>query len=1327
MDRQTKDGVCQPIKQILNQEERERERVCESVHGTTKGTMGKGRKSGKVRFDGIDVAAMVAEMNSGLLGRRIINIYDGVSDADSFLFKLDGGNSSTEKAVLFMESGIRFHTTKHQASLQQEGMPSPFTSKLRKHLRGLRLEKVAQLGNFDRVVNFVFGTGESRHTIVLELYARGNLLMTDGNYKILALLRSHDYDEVQVKAGQVYPVTYATSITNESKGLLGMTDKEATKWFDGVLAPNGPETDQPNNGKSSSTSMPLKALLLKPSSGVHHYGPSLLEHCLLCANLDPMTKVVGGNVSASLPLEAVGKMLASLRDEGSQQLEALSGKGCPGYVFYREKHPKTNAAENDSNGKENEPGKVLEEFQPNLLKQHEGRLRMDFPTFAAAVDGFFANLGEQRRTLRAEAAENAAKERLEKVRKDQEGRVESLQAEQEKLRAQAKLVQIHADEVEKVLIVVNSALDNGMDWEGLDRLVEVEKENGNPVAMLIKRLNLKDNEVVLSLEDTYGDLFQHSKTNRADVTVSLSETAHSNARSMFDKYRAFKEKSEKTLENAEKAMKAAEANAKRQLAEAQRKTKLSVVVGGARKTHWFEKFHWFITSDNYLVLAGKDAHQNEMLVKRYLRPGDAYLHADVHGAASCVLRAKQRRMKNGKVKTLPLSDQALREAGSFTICRSSAWNSRMVTSAWWVEPHQVSKTAPTGEYLTVGSFMIRGKKNFLPPSQLEMGLAVVFRLGDDDSLHRHKNDRRDFALLNLEEEDDDDDDDEEKSQEERVGDSNKKKNGKGVGTTNSANNDNRGDASTGDNKTVKNDGNGNPHQDQSGLDQEEQNESSDWVVDTSIGETIAEKNTNDKTDIGTNASQVSGTEPRPVPTSPQDQEQPVETKQQQRMNECATPARKKKGLSVRERKPVKKYGSLEAAEAALEARKQTEKAKGDDNNSSMSVVSDTASLITSDSQASVQQSKRGRRGKLKKMAKKYADQDDEDRALALMALHGGEKRHRDDAEGNTTNDETGKDTLQSQAASQTAALLVKNPEEVAQEVLSKDLYALLSECITEDRVEAVNDGTSTSKTKTTPTKPNADVIADADEDSSSSIVVRWDKFDADIIEQLASLESEEQKETAVKRLRQLVMSSTVDNYSSSLSGIIRTIKKYGHESVSAQTKDNGNSTNNRNDGTMNGNGKDDQDWKDVLEEEGVVDRGDGTDEGDAVDDTAEISKLTGKPLPEDLLLYALPFCAPYQTLSQYKYRVKLTPGNLKKGKAAKQCLEMFYQSARGSSSKEASAPDNTVDFIKAVPDGEWAQSMMGDVKITAAGANKTVKRQKQGKQKQKQKQKKGKK
>ena len=61
------------------------------------------------------------------------------------------------------------------------------------------------------------------------------------------------------------------------------------------------------------------------------------------------------------------------------------------------------------------------------------------------------------------------------------------------------------------------------------------------------------------------------------------------------------------------------------------------------------------------------------------------------------------------------------------VCYSSAWEARIITSAWWVYNHQVwvgclvlrlleymcddfhvSKTAPTGEYLTTGSFMIRG-------------------------------------------------------------------------------------------------------------------------------------------------------------------------------------------------------------------------------------------------------------------------------------------------------------------------------------------------------------------------------------------------------------------------------------------------------------------------------------------------------------------------------------------------------------------------------------------------------------------------------------------
>lgn len=45
----------------------------------------------------------------------------------------------------------------------------------------------------------------------------------------------------------------------------------------------------------------------------------------------------------------------------------------------------------------------------------------------------------------------------------------------------------------------------------------------------------------------------------------------------------------------------------------------TAAVTAARKVFWFEKFHWFVSSENYIVLSGRDAQQNELLVKRYLR------------------------------------------------------------------------------------------------------------------------------------------------------------------------------------------------------------------------------------------------------------------------------------------------------------------------------------------------------------------------------------------------------------------------------------------------------------------------------------------------------------------------------------------------------------------------------------------------------------------------------------------------------------------------------------------------------------------------------------
>lgn len=85
--------------------------------------------------------------------------------------------------------------------------------------------------------------------------------------------------------------------------------------------------------------------------------------------------------------------------------------------------------------------------------------------------------------------------------------------------------------------------------------------------------------------------------------------------------------------------------------------------------------------------------------------------------------------------------KTLTEAAQMAVCYSNAWEAKVVANAWWVRHDQVSRTAPTGEYLSSGSFMIRGKKNYMPASQLVMGFGILFRV-DEEGIERHRGERK---------------------------------------------------------------------------------------------------------------------------------------------------------------------------------------------------------------------------------------------------------------------------------------------------------------------------------------------------------------------------------------------------------------------------------------------------------------------------------------------------------------------------------------------------------------------------------------------------------
>lgn len=689
-----------------------------------------------------DVAAEVKCLRR-LIGMRCSNVYD--LSPKTYVFKLMNSSGVTEsgeseKVLLLMESGIRLHTTAYLRD--KSNTPSGYTLKLRKHIRTRRLEDVRQLG-YDRIILFQFGLGANAHYVILELYAQGNIILTDSEFMVMTLLRSHRDDDkgFAIMSRHQYPVDVCrvferTTRAKVQDALTSVKEPDNNEHVEdnegGNTVSDAPKGNKGSrkSGKSSDTNktntgarvkQPTLKVVLGEALG---YGPALSEHIILDAGLAPNVKLVK---DFKLDDSEVQALVESVEKFENWLEDIISGDKVPeGYILMQQKI----LGKDSSTFETQNSNQVYDEFCPILLNQFKSRNSVKFETFDAALDEFYSKIETQRAEQQLKAKEISAMQKLNKIHTDQENRVHTLKREVDHSVKMAELIEYNLEDVEAAILAVRVALANGMSWEDLARMVKEEKKSGNPVAGLIDKLYLEKNCMTLLLSNNLDEMDDDEKTQPADkVEVDLALSAHANARRWYEMKKRQESKQEKTISAHVKAFKAAERKTQLQLSQ----EKTVAAISHMRKVHWFEKFNWFISSENYLVISGRDAQQNEMIVKRYMSKGDLYVHAELHGASSTVI-------KNHKPEN-PVPPLTLNQAGCFTVCHSKAWDSKIVTSAWWVYPHQVSKTAPTGEYLTVGSFMIRGKKNFLPPQPLVMGFGMLFRL-DESSLGSHLNERR---------------------------------------------------------------------------------------------------------------------------------------------------------------------------------------------------------------------------------------------------------------------------------------------------------------------------------------------------------------------------------------------------------------------------------------------------------------------------------------------------------------------------------------------------------------------------------------------------------
>ncbi len=347
----------------------------------------------------------------------------------------------------------------------------------------------------------------------------------------------------------------------------------------------------------------------------------------------------------------------------------------------------------------------MHDVVPIELRIYEGFEKRYFNTFSEALDEYFGRITmEKARIEQTKRLEAKKKQLLTTFRKQEEmlkGFEEGAKTNQEI----GDLIYANYALIERLLEEFRKATET-LGWDEFKRRIEEGKKAGNKVALMVKGIDPKEKAVTIELEGR-------------KVRLYLNRSIGENAELYYEKAKKFRHKYEGALKAYEDTRRKLDEVEK--LIEEEMKKELNVKRIERRKKKWFEKFRWFVSSEGFLVLAGKDASTNEILIKRHMTDNDLYCHADVYGAPHVVIKDGQK-----------AGEKTIFEACQFAVSMSKAWSRGVYSEdAYWAYPDQVTKQAPSGEYLGKGAFMVYGKRNWLHGLPLKLAVGVINYEGDD--------------------------------------------------------------------------------------------------------------------------------------------------------------------------------------------------------------------------------------------------------------------------------------------------------------------------------------------------------------------------------------------------------------------------------------------------------------------------------------------------------------------------------------------------------------------------------------------------------------------
>ena len=120
------------------------------------------------------------------------------------------------------------------------------------------------------------------------------------------------------------------------------------------------------------------------------------------------------------------------------------------------------------------------------------------------------------------------------------------------------------------------------------------------------------------------------------VELSIEKSVEENAQTYFEKAKKLRKKLEGAKKALEETKKKEEKNLKKKQESESRKTQLEFEK--SIKKEWYEKFRWFWSSDGFLVIAGRDASSNEVVVKKHMENNDLVYHTEAPGSPFAIVK-----------------------------------------------------------------------------------------------------------------------------------------------------------------------------------------------------------------------------------------------------------------------------------------------------------------------------------------------------------------------------------------------------------------------------------------------------------------------------------------------------------------------------------------------------------------------------------------------------------------------------------------------------------------------------------------------------------------